>query len=134
MRYLLDTNICIVIIRKKSPLTLQKLTQQTITDVFLSTLTVAELQYGVHKSTDPVKNQQALDQFLIPFSFLDFDFQAAQAYGKIRAYLGGQGTPIGSIDLLLAAQAVEYNLIMVTNNVKEFSRIPGLQVEDWTKP
>lgn len=134
MRYLLDTNICIVIIRKKSPLVLQKLTQQTITDMFLSTLTVAELQYGVHKSADLVKNQQALDQFLIPFSLVDFDFQAAQEYGKIRAYLEGQGTPIGSIDLLLAAQAIAYNLIMVTNNVKEFSRVPGLQIEDWTKP
>jgi tRNA(fMet)-specific endonuclease VapC len=134
MRYLLDTNICIVIIRKKSPLAFQKVTQQTITDVVLSTLTVAELQYGVHKSADPLKNQQALDQFLVPFTLLDFDFQAAQEYGKIRAYLEKQGISIGSIDTLLAAQALAYSLIMVTNNVKEFSRVPGLQIEDWTKP
>lgn len=134
MRYLLDTNICIVIIRKKSSLAFQKVTQQTITDVVLSTLTVAELQYGVHKSADPLKNQQALDQFLIPFTLLDFDFQAAHEYGKIRAYLEKQGISIGSIDALLAAQALAYNLIMATNNVREFSRVPGLQIEDWTKP
>jgi tRNA(fMet)-specific endonuclease VapC len=71
---------------------------------------------------------------LVPFTLLDFDFQAAKEYGKIRAYLEKQGTSIGSIDTLLAAQALAYNLIMVTNNVKEFSRVPGLQIEDWTKP
>lgn len=134
MRYLFDTNTCIVLIRKKSPLVLQRLTQQAITDVLLSTLTVAELQFGVQKSADVIKNQQALDQFLLPFTLLDYDYEATQEYGKIRAYLEAQGTPIGSIDMLLASQALARNLIMVTNNTKEFSRVPGLQLEDWTKP
>ncbi len=134
MQYLLDTNICIAIIRKKSPLATQRLTQHTVTDIAVSTVTVAELQFGVHKRSDPAKNQQALEQFLIPFQFLDFDYDAAQAYGPIRAFLEAQGTPIGSFDTLLAAQALAHNLTMVTNNVREFARVPSLRIEDWTQP
>ncbi|NTU50489.1 MAG: type II toxin-antitoxin system VapC family toxin [Desulfobulbaceae bacterium] len=134
MQYVLDTNICIAIIRKKSPLATQRLTQQPVTSVALSTVTIAELQFGVHKSSDPAKNQQALEQFLVPFVFLDFDYDATQTYGVIRAYLEAQGTPIGALDTLIAAQALAHQLIMVTNNVREFARVPNLRVEDWTKP
>lgn len=134
MQYLLDTNICIAIIRKKSPLATQRLTQQAVASVAISTITIAELQFGVHKSSDPAKNQQALEQFLVPFPFLDFEYDAALAYGSIRAYLEAQGTPIGSLDMLLAAQARAHNLTMVTNNVKEFARVPHLRIEDWTQP
>jgi tRNA(fMet)-specific endonuclease VapC len=134
MHYLLDTNICITIIRKKSPFVTQRLTQKTVTEVTISTVTIAELQFGVHKSADPTKNQQALEQFLIPFQFLDFDYEASQVYGSIRFALEAQGTPIGSLDTLLAAQALAHNLIMVTNNVREFARVPNLRIEDWTQP
>lgn len=134
MRYLLDTNMCVLLIRQKSPLLLQKLTQHAFTDIGVSVLTVAELQYGVAKSRHPAQNQQALDHFLLPLTILPFDESAAPSYGEIRAYLEGQGTPIGAIDMLLAAQAVSQKLIFVTNNGREFGRVPGLIIEDWTKP
>jgi tRNA(fMet)-specific endonuclease VapC len=134
MQYLIDTNICIAIIRKKSASAMQRLTQQAITSVTISTITIAELSFGVYKSVDPAKNRQALEQFLVPLNFLDFDYSAAQEYGRIRAYLEAQGTPIGAYDTMLAAQALAYNLTMVTNNVKEFARVPHLRIEDWTKP
>jgi tRNA(fMet)-specific endonuclease VapC len=134
MRYLLDTNICVLLIRQKSKQVLQKLTQHALTDIVVSTLTVAELQYGVQKSAQPSQNQHALDHFLLPLAILPFDEHVAVTYGEIRAYLEAQGTPIGAIDTLLAAQALSYNLILVTNNTREFARVPGLTVEDWTKP
>ena len=133
MNYLLDTNICVLLIRQKSPQVLAKLTSHSITDIGLSALTVAELQYGVHKSSQPDQNQQALDQFLLPLTSIPFDDQDAIAYGRIRSTLEAQGLPIGAIDTLIAAQAVRYNLTLVTNNVREFARIPNLAIEDWTK-
>ena len=134
MRYLLDTNTCIAVIRKKSPTVVQHIKQHPVTDIAVSTITIAELQYGVQKSGKIPQNQQALNQFLLPFFFLDFDYPATQEYGIIRAHLEAQGTPIGSLDMLLAAQARGHSLIFVTNNVKEFQRVPNLQIEDWTKP
>lgn len=134
MQYVLDTNICLAIIRKKSPLATQRLTQQPVATVALSIVTIAELQFGVEKSSDPTKNQQALERFLIPFVFLDFDYNESQVYGKMRAYLEAQGTSIGALDTLIAAQALAHNLIMVTNNVREFARVPNLRIEDWTIP
>lgn len=134
MRYLLDTNTCIEVIRKKSQAVLQKITHYPVTDIAISTITIAELQYGVQKSGNISQNQQALNQFLLPFIFLDFDYAATQEYGVIRRYLEAQGTPIGSLDILLAAQALAHSLVFVTNNVKEFQQVPNLQIEDWTKP
>jgi tRNA(fMet)-specific endonuclease VapC len=134
MNYLLDTNICVLLIRQKSPQVLTKLTSHPITDINISAITVAELQYGVHKSSQPAQNQQALDQFLLPLTIIPFDEHDAVAYGQIRANLEAQDLPIGALDTLIAAQAVQCNLILVTNNVREFARIPGLAIEDWTKP
>jgi tRNA(fMet)-specific endonuclease VapC len=134
MRYLLDTNICVLLIRQRSQQVLQRLTQHPITDIAVSTLTIAELQYGVHKSAQPQQNQQALDYFLLPLTLLPFDEAAASVYGTIRVYLESQGTPIGAIDTLLASQAVSSSLTFVTNNVREFSRVPNLVIEDWTTP
>jgi tRNA(fMet)-specific endonuclease VapC len=133
MKYLLDTNICVLLIRQKSPHVLTKLTSHAITDVSISAITVAELQYGVQKSTKPTQNQQALNQFLIPLTILPFDDGAAIHYGRIRVYLEAQGLPIGALDTLIAAQAIHHNLTLVTNNVREFSRVPGLTIEDWTQ-
>jgi tRNA(fMet)-specific endonuclease VapC len=134
MNYLLDTNICVLLIRQKSQQVLTKLTSHAITDVSISVITVAELQYGVQKSTRPTQNQQALNQFLIPLTILPFDNGAAIHYGQIRAYLEAQGLPIGALDTLIAAQTIYYKLTLVTNNAREFSRVPDLTIEDWTQP
>jgi tRNA(fMet)-specific endonuclease VapC len=133
MNYLLDTNICLLLIRQKSPQVLAKLTSYAITDIALSAMTVAELRYGVQKSSQPAQNQQALDQFLVPLTILPFDAGDAIVYGQIRADLEAQGIPIGAVDTFIAAQAIRYNLILVTNNVREFARVPSLAIEDWTK-
>jgi tRNA(fMet)-specific endonuclease VapC len=134
MNYLLDTNICVLLIRQKSPHVLAKLTSHPITVIGISAITVAELQYGVQKSSRPSQNQHALDQFLLPLTIIPFDEQDAVAYGQIRAQLEAQGLPIGALDTLIAAHAIQYNLTLVTNNVREFVRVPGLIVEDWSKP
>ena len=101
--------------------------------VCISTITLAELQYGVRKSAQPEKNQLALSQFLIPLEIVGFDLKAAVEYGEIRATLEKDGTPIGPLDTLIAAHAKSLNLILVTNNEKEFKRVAGLEVENWTK-
>ena len=134
MKYLLDTNICVLLIRQKSPQILTQLTSHPITDIGISAMTVAELQYGVQKSSRPAQNQQALDQFLLPLAIISFGENDAAADGQIRANLDAQGLPIGAFDTLIAAQAVQHNLILVTNNVREFARVPGLASEDWAKP
>ena len=133
MNYLLDTNICVLLIRQKSPQVLARLTKYGLADVGISVITVAELQYGVHKSSQIQQNQQALDQFLLPLTILPFDADAALSYGQIRAALERQGLPIGSLDTLIAACALSAQLTLVTNNVREFSRVAGLKIEDWTK-
>ena len=134
MNYLLDTNICVLLIRQKSPQVLTKLTSHPITDIGISAITVAELQYGVRKSSRPAQNQPALDQFLLPLTIISFDDDAARAYGQIRGNLESQELSIGALDNLIAAQAVHYNLVLVTNNVREFARVPDLAIEDWSKP
>lgn len=131
MKYLLDTNICIYLIKRKPREVLQKFEAHAVGDIAISSITVAELQYGVQKSQHLKKNQQALDQFLIPLVVVDFDYDASVVYGKIRATLEAQGRPIGALDTLIAAHALSLDLILVTNNVKEFSRVPNLQVESW---
>ena len=133
MKYLLDINICIHIIRHKSTKIIQHITALTIGEVGLPAIVVAELQYGVQKSADPNKNQQALTQFLMPFVIVDFDQVAAINYGIIRSDLERRGLPIGPLDLLIAAQTISRNLILVTNNTREFSRLTQLQLEDWTQ-
>lgn len=133
MKYMLDTNICIELIRKKSPTILRKLASLRVGDVGVSAITVAELQHGASKSQSPGQNLAALEQFLLPLAIADFGFDAANAYGPIRTFLERNGTPIGSMDLLIAAQAVSLDVTLVTNNVKEFTRIPQLDVEDWSR-
>ncbi len=132
MRYLLDTNICVYLIRKHPPVLLQRLSKRPIWDLAVSSITVAELQFGVRKSSLPARNQRALDEFLVPLVILDFDYDAAISYGHIRAYLEARGTPIGPLDTLIAAHTLSQELTLVTNNTREFSRVPGLTVEDWT--
>jgi tRNA(fMet)-specific endonuclease VapC len=131
MKYLLDTNICIYIIKRKPAHVLARFQAETIGDIGISSITVAEMQYGIAKSQFPERNREALEKFLTPLLILDFDMGAALAYGELRVFLEKQGTPIGAYDLLLAAQAKALDIILVTNNLHEFERIPGLKVENW---
>lgn len=133
MKYMLDSDVCIELIRKKSPSILKRLTSLRVGDAGVSAITVAELQFGVYKSQNPEQNIAALEQFLLPLGIADFGHDAAAAYGQIRAYLERKGSPIGSMDLMIAAHAVSLDLTLVTKNVKEFARVPQLNLEDWTK-
>jgi tRNA(fMet)-specific endonuclease VapC len=133
MRYLLDTNICIQIIRRKPSELLSRLTALPVGDVGLSTITVAELHVGVQKSRDPARNAEALTMFLLPLEIAVFDYAAAEAYGRIRAALESAGTPIGPLDTLIAGHAASLDVILVTDNVAEFSRVPGLRIENWLR-
>jgi len=132
MKYLLDTNICVHLIRHRPPRLLEKLTSLPVGEAGVSSITVAELQYGVHKSSRPEQNAEALAMFLTPLPIADFDYRAAEAYGSIRASLEGSGAPIGPLDTLIAAHAASLDAILVTNNVGELRRVPQLRVEDWT--
>lgn len=131
MRYLFDTNICVHIIRKHPENILARLRTLAPGDVGISSITLAELQYGVQKSQRPEQNQEALLQFLVPFVIADFDYSAAIAYGHIRTNLEKMGTPIGSLDMLIAAHAIGLGVTLVTNNRQEFARIKNLELEDW---
>lgn len=131
MMFMLDTNICVAVIRRKHRPVIRRLTQQTPGTVSISSITVAELTYGVAKSTRPEQNRAALQQFLLPLDVLDFGLEAAEAYGDIRAYLERQGLPIGGMDILIGSHALSTNCILVTDNTREFARIPNLRVENW---
>jgi tRNA(fMet)-specific endonuclease VapC len=131
MKYLLDTNICIALIRQKPAALLQQLTSHEPGEVGISAITLAELVHGAEKSAQSEHNLSALQQFLLPLELADFDQQAALAYGKIRAELERDGQIIGSMDMLIAAHAMGLGATLVTNNVREFQRVNGLALEDW---
>jgi tRNA(fMet)-specific endonuclease VapC len=131
VKYLLDTSICIYLIEKRPPELLARFCEHAPGEIGVSAITVAELQYGVQKSQHAAQNQEALDRFLAPLVIVDFDEPAAMAYGGIRASLESQGTPIRALDTLIAAQAVSLGVTLVTNNTREFSRVPGLKPENW---
>ena len=131
MNYLLDTNICIYTINRKPTSVVGKIGSKRPEEIAISTITIAELEYGVEKSLHPDRNRIALLEFLVPFMILDFDQIATLHYGQIRMSLESKGMPIGPMDMLLAAQARSRNLILVTNNEKEFQRIDDLQIENW---
>ena len=133
MEYLLDTNICIYIIKKKPAEVFEKFRNLTIGDVGISSITLAELQYGIEKSSNSDKNREALEKFLTPIEIIDYDYDATVEYGKIRVELEKKGIPIGSLDMLIASHAKSLDVILVTNNVREFQRISGLRIENWTK-
>jgi len=131
VKYLLDTNTCIYIINKKPASALARLRSKQPEDVAVSTITIAELEYGVYRSQKTDQNRIALLEFLVPLTILDFDQGAAAVYGGIRASLESRGTPIGPMDLLIAAQAMSHDLVLVTNNEREFGRLEGLGIENW---
>ncbi|MBL7222742.1 MAG: type II toxin-antitoxin system VapC family toxin [Candidatus Brocadiae bacterium] len=133
MRFLLDTNICIYIIKRQPPRVLQRLCECDITDVGISSITLSELEFGVEKSTRPAQNRLALAQFVAPLEILPYGDRAAAAYGRIRAALESKGKPIGALDTLIAAHALALGATLVTNNTREFRRVPDLPVENWAQ-
>ena len=131
--YLLDTNICIYAIKKKPMFVLEKIKEKSKLGIFISALTVAELEYGIENSTKIEENRISLLKYLSILNILPFDDKDAIPYGKLKTKLRKEGQIIGPIDMLLAAQALSKDLIFVTNNTKEFRRIENLKLENWVE-
>lgn len=131
--HMLDTNICIYAIKKNPQRVVEHLRQRMPGEVCVSSVTVAELEYGVAKSARPEQNAEALRLFFAPLEVVSFDAAAAAQYGRLRTHLEGRGTPIGAMDLLVAAHALAMPATLVTNNESEFRRVPGLEVENWSR-
>jgi len=131
MTWMLDTNIAIQIIRSKPPQLLARLTAHAVGEVLISSISAAELWFGVAKSREVQQNARALEQFLMPLEVAPFDERAASAYGPLRAELERQGRPIGPLDTLIAAHALSLGATLVTSDLQEFARVSGLRIEDW---
>ena len=131
MKFMLDTDICIYVIRRRPESVLERLESHRIGEIGISVITLAELEYGASKSSNPTRNREALEQFISSLEVAPFDRPATRAYGVIRATLEKKGYLIGSMDLLIAAHALSLGVRLVTNNVNEFKRVPGLRIENW---
>ncbi len=133
--YMLDTNICIEVIRRhrRNKILIDRLTAHSPGDIGISTIVLAELEYGVSKSSEPLRNARALMKFCAPFEIVPFDAEAAYVYGQIRSALEKKGTLIGPMDMLIAAHAIAFDAILVTNNTREFRRIKDLKLANWTR-
>ena len=131
MRYLLDTNICIYLIKRRPSEVLEQFRQHSPQNVAISTITLFELQYGVEKSQYRQRSKDALAKFLLPLNLIDLDRSSAMEAATIRAQLEEEGMPIGPYDLLIAGLARSQGMTLVTNNTKEFERVVGLHLENW---
>jgi len=128
---MLDTNICVYLI-KHNPLQVRaQFEKRQPGDILLSSIVLAELMYGISKSQHKERNLAALEMFLMPLEIMPFDEHAAEIYGDIRAALERSGQIIGGNDLFIAAHALSLNVTLVSNNLKEFTRVPGLRLENW---
>ncbi len=130
MKYLLDTNTCIYIINERPKNVREQFSRFELSDIGVSSITAAELAFGVAKSRS-MKNRIALEAFLLPLEVVPFDLPAAFAYGDVRAELARRGEPIGPLDLQIAAHALSLKVTLVTNNEREFRKVPGLNLENW---
>jgi len=133
MRYLLDTNICIYLARRGPPQVLSRLEHLQPGDVGMSVVTYLELVYGAHKSQRVEANLRVIDQLRRLIPVLPLEASAGPHFGRIRSVLERRGKPIGAYDLLIAAQALALGLVLVTNNPREFARVEGLPIENWTQ-
>ena len=133
MTYMLDTNICIYAIKNKPEQVLRRLEDNMQYGLCISAITLAELEHGVEKSLFPERNRAALMQFISILDVLPFDDLAAVKYGEICAHLQKIGKPIGTMDMLIAGHAKAEHMILVTNNVREFERVPDLEIENWAE-
>ncbi|MCM1258285.1 MAG: type II toxin-antitoxin system VapC family toxin [Roseburia sp.] len=131
MRYMLDTNICIYVIKQKTEQVFLKLQEYDPSEICISSVTYAELIHGVEKSKSVEKNRVALALFLANIEIIDFDSSAAENYGKIRADMEKAGKVIGPLDMMIAGHAKSLGYTIVTNNTKEFMRVNGLKLENW---
>ncbi|MCL2180054.1 MAG: type II toxin-antitoxin system VapC family toxin [Treponema sp.] len=132
--YLLDTNICIFIIKKKNDKLIEKIKQNRNNKLYISSITMAELEFGI-ENADPAynaKNRIALMEFLSIFEIINFDENAAKEYGKIKKDLKDRKCLIGPFDMLIGAHAKSLKMTLITNNTNEFNRIKELNIEDWT--
>ena len=132
MKYLLDTNICIYCIRKTPQKVFRRIHEQVVGDIGISAITFSELEFGVANSSNPDQNQTALSELVSVLEIADYTSEVAPIYGAIRAALHKKGQLIGPLDLLIAAHSLYLGTVLVTNNVREFNRVPGLHVENWT--
>jgi tRNA(fMet)-specific endonuclease VapC len=132
VKWLLDTNVCIAVIRQRPESALRRLRGKQVGQVGLSTITLAELEFGAAKSQQAARARAALREFLLPLEVVPFDEAAADTYGTVRAAMEKKGRPIGPLDTLIAAHALALGTVLVTNNTREFRRVPGLSVEDWS--
>jgi tRNA(fMet)-specific endonuclease VapC len=133
IKLMLDTNMCIYIIKQKPKKVINNFKKLSFSEVGISSIVLSELEYGVVKSTKPTQNRLALTQFLAPLEILPYDDIAAFYYGKLRTHLQKMGTPIGSLDMLIAAHTLSVGCSLVTNNVSEFQRVPRLKILNWAK-
>lgn len=127
---LLDTNICIYIINQRPAHVIEKFQKYRAGDLGVSSVVAAELAYGVTKSGSQ-KNRDALEMFLAPFEILPFDEKSVWVYGELRSHLENCGEPIGSLDTLIAAHALSLDALLITNNIKEFAKVPKLKLDNW---
>jgi tRNA(fMet)-specific endonuclease VapC len=130
VRFLLDTTVCVDYLRGRGPV-VERIQASDPEAVCVSSVVVAELRYGADKSADPRRNHHLVDALTREVDCLDFDLAAAAAYGRVRVLLEAQGRPIGPNDLLIAAHALALGAVLVTDNLEEFRRVEGLQVESW---
>lgn len=133
LRYMMDTDISSYIMNRASARAIKRLEATAVGDVCVSAITQCELMYGVEVSPWREKDRRSLQIFLEHIGVLDFPFYAASDYAEIRAFLKARGTIIGANDMLIAAHARHLGLTLVTNNTREFGRVPGLKIENWTE-
>ena len=131
IRYMLDTNICIRVIKDRHETLCNRLSNVSVGEVGISSIVAAELWYGVASSQKKKQNEAALRDFLEYVEVMAWPSEAGPVYGRIRAELKKRGSPIGAMDLLIAAHAVCLDVVLVTDNVREFKRIPDLKIENW---
>lgn len=133
MKYLLDTNACVDYLSGRYPAVVARIQRSAPDDLRLSSVVIAELRYGADHSARPRANHSRIDALVAEIECLDFDLQAAAAYGQVRAKLEAAGKPIGPNDMLIAAHALSRRLVLVTDNLREFRRVRGLRVESWRR-
>jgi tRNA(fMet)-specific endonuclease VapC len=131
MKYMLDTDICSYIIRKRPHHLIEKFKSIPLGEIGISVITVCEFESGLPGSANPEKLRSTIDAFLAPFSIIDFQQVDARSFGIIDSYVRHHGIPIGDMDTLIASQALSRGLILVTNNAKHYSRVPHLSYESW---
>jgi tRNA(fMet)-specific endonuclease VapC len=133
MRFMLDSNICIELIRKRDERVLRRMKRRSPEEICVSSVTLSELEYGAAKSVNPEKNRLALAEFMTPLAVAPYDDAVAPVYGRVRTALEKAGTPIGPLDTMIAAHALSLGLTVVTDNEGEFRRVAGLKVQNWAK-